>query len=122
MLNLTMIESKSRKAAFLREAVRVVGLANATVVNERFESVAQTAEYANAADIVTVRAVRADAALFEDACRLLKETGRLLLFRPGYDPSPDPPGFARASTIQLTDAPQAFLCSYHRVFHVEQRR
>ena len=36
-----MIESKTRKAAFLREAIRVVGLADATVVNERFETVAQ---------------------------------------------------------------------------------
>ena len=59
-----MVESKTRKAAFLREAVRVVGLADATVVNERFESVAQTAEHANAADFVTVRAVKTDAALF----------------------------------------------------------
>ena len=49
------------------------GCANATVVNERFEDVAQTAEHANAADFVTVRAVKADAALFEDAGRLLKD-------------------------------------------------
>ena len=121
-LKLTMIESKTRKAAFLREAIRVVGLSSAIVVNERFEDVAQTAEYANAADFVTVRAVKADAALFETVGHLLKGTGRLLLFRPGHDPSPDPPGFARVSTVQLTDAPQAFLCSYRRVFHVEQRR
>jgi 16S rRNA (guanine527-N7)-methyltransferase len=121
-LKLTMIESKTRKAAFLREAIRVVGLPNATVVNERFEDVARTAEHENAADFVTVRAVKADAALFEDAGRLLKATGRLLLFRPGHDPSPDPSGFARVSTVQLTDAPQAFLSSYRRVFHVEQRR
>jgi 16S rRNA (guanine527-N7)-methyltransferase len=120
-LKLTMIESKTRKTAFLREAVRVVGL-DATVVNERFESVAETAGHMNAADFVTVRAVKADAGLFESASRLLKDTGRLLLFRPGHDPSPDPAGFARVSTIQLIDSPQAFLCSYRRVFHVEQRR
>ena len=121
-LNLTMIESKTRKAAFLREAVRVVGLPTANVVNERFEDVAQQANYSNGADFVTVRGVKVDATLFETAGQMLNETGRLFLFRPGHDPSPDPPGFARVSTVQLTDAPQAFLCSYRRVFHVEQRR
>jgi hypothetical protein len=56
--------------------------------------------------------VKADAALFETAGQMLNETGRLFLFRPSHDPSPDPSGFVRISTVQLTDAPQAFLCSY----------
>jgi 16S rRNA (guanine527-N7)-methyltransferase len=120
-LSLTMIESKTRKAAFLREAVRAVGI-EANVVNERFEEVAQRADFAHSADFVTVRAVKADPALFETAVQILKDTGRLFLFRPAHDPSADPPGFARVSTVQLTDAPQAFLCSYRRVFHVEQSR
>jgi 16S rRNA (guanine527-N7)-methyltransferase len=121
-LKLTMIESKTRKAAFLREAIRVVGLSGVSVVNERFEDLTETAAYANAADFVTVRAVKVDGALFEAAGQLLKKTGRLLLFRPGHDPSPNPPGFARVSTVQLTDTPPAFLCNYRRVFHVEQSR
>jgi len=119
---LTMVESKTRKAAFLREAIRAVGLSDATVVNERFETVAEMAEFNNVADFVTVRAVKADAILFETAAQLLNESGQLCLFRPGHDPSPDPVGFARISTVQLTDAPQAFLSKYRRVFHVEQRR
>jgi 16S rRNA G527 N7-methylase RsmG len=117
-----MIESKSRKAAFLREAVRVVGLKNASVVNERFEDVAQTVGHTNAASFVTVRAVKADATLFETAAQLLADGGRLLLFRPAHDPSPDPTGFVRISTVKLTDSPAAFLSSYRRVFHVEQSR
>jgi 16S rRNA (guanine527-N7)-methyltransferase len=121
-VRLTMIESKTRKAAFLREAVRAVGLSGASVVNARFEDAAQTVEHAGTADIVTVRAVKADASLFETAARLLKPTGRLLMFRPAHDPSPDPPGFARVSTVQLTDVPPAFLTTYRRLFHVEQRR
>ena len=120
-LALTMIESKTRKAAFLREAVRAVGV-TASVVDERFEDLAQRAEFAHVADIVTVRAVKADPALFETAIQMLKDTGRLFLFRPSHDPSPDPSGLARVSTVQLTDAPQAFLCGYRRVFHVEQSR
>ena len=113
-LKLTMIESKTRKAAFLREAIRVVGLSGATVMNERFEDVAQTVGHAGAADLLTVRAVKADKALFGTAARLLKETGHLCIFKPSHDPTPDPPGFARVSTVRLTDAPQAFLCDYRR--------
>jgi 16S rRNA (guanine527-N7)-methyltransferase len=120
-LKLTMIESKTRKAAFLREAVRVVGLTSSTVVlNERFEDAAQTAAHRESADILTVRAVKADPALFQTARQLLRKEGHLFLFRPAHDASPNPPGFARISTILLNDAPQAFLSSYKRVFHVEQ--
>lgn len=39
-LRLVMIESRARKAAFLREAVRTLGLRDSTVENARFEDVA----------------------------------------------------------------------------------
>jgi 16S rRNA (guanine527-N7)-methyltransferase len=122
-LQLTMIESRERKTAFLREAVRGVGLAGAaTVVNERFEHAAETAELKHAADIVTVRAVRTDEQLFETAAQLLKNEGWLFLFRPAHDATADPPHFARVTTAKLIDGPAAFLSSYRRVFHVEQTR
>ena len=120
-IRLTMIESKTRKAAFLREAARAVGLAeSATVLGERFEDVAQNPDYAGTADLVTVRAVRADLELFSVAGQLLRLGGMLCLFRPAHDPSPNPPGFERISTVPLIDTPAAFLSSYRRVFHVEQ--
>jgi len=120
-LKLTMIESKTRKAAFLREALRAVGLTSAAeVLNERFEDAAQTAVHRESADIVTVRAVKADSSLFDVAGQLLQRDGHIFLFRPAHDASPNPPGFARISTIPLTEAPSAFLSSYRRVFHVEQ--
>ncbi len=119
-LELTMIESKTRKAAFLREAVRTIALSDTTVLTERFEDVAL--ENAGAGQLVTVRAVRADPALFRTAELLLSGSGRLLLFRPPHDATPDPPGFALSTTVQLTDAPPAYLSVYRRVFHVEQSR
>jgi 16S rRNA (guanine527-N7)-methyltransferase len=122
MLKLTMIESKERKAAFLREAIRTLGLTETTVVNERFEDTAETLANAGIADLVTVRAVKPDAGLFAAAGLLLKADGRLLLFRPAHAASMDPPGFTRMSTMQLTDMPAAYLSSYRRVFHVEQSR
>jgi len=118
-LRLTMIESKERKSAFLREAVRALGLSHAAVETERFENVAANAEYAGTADLVTVRAVRADAELFLTAGRLLKHNGLLLLFRPAHSPSPAPPGFSHTKTVPLTDLPPSFACLYRRMFHVE---
>jgi 16S rRNA (guanine527-N7)-methyltransferase len=119
-LKLVMVESKERKGAFLREAVRALGLVEAEVETERFEIVAAKSAFAGNADLVTVRAVRTDDQLFESAAHLLKDGGRLLMFRPAHSPSPDPMGFRRVATVPLIDVPQSFLTVYQRVFHVEQ--
>jgi len=120
-LRLTMIESKTRKAAFLREAARAVGLAeSAEVLGERFEDVACNARNFKTVDLVTVRAVKVDDELFDVTGQLLRPGGRLCLFRPAHDASSNPAGFERISTVPLIDTPPAFLSSYRRVFHVEQ--
>ena len=119
-LRLTMIESKERKSAFLREAVRALSLTDTSVETERFEVAAEQPQFAGTADIVTVRAVKVDTELFWTAGLMLKDGGRLLMFRPAHSPSPDPPGFRRMSTFPLVDLPQSFLTIYRRVFHVEQ--
>jgi 16S rRNA (guanine527-N7)-methyltransferase len=121
-LRLTMIESKERKSAFLREAIRSLGLAETFVATERFEVAAARPEFSGTGDIVTVRAVKADAELFQTAGRMLKDGGRLLLFRPAHSASADPPGFKRVTTVPLIDVPQSFLSVYRRVFHVEHPR
>ena len=121
-LRLTMIESKERKSAFLRESIRALGLVDATVETGRFEIASDKAEHRRSADVVTVRAVKADSLLFETAGQMLKEGGRLLLFRPAHSPSADPPGFERVNTVPLIDSPPSFLSIYRRVFHVEQSR
>ena len=120
-LRLTMIESKERKSAFLREAIRSLRLMDASVETERFEVAASKVQYLGQGDIVTVRAVKADTALFETAGRLLKNGGRLLLFRPGHAASSDPPGFKWVATFPLIESPQSYLSIYRRMFHVEQR-
>ena len=118
-LRLTMIESKERKSAFLREAVRALGLTDTFVETERFEVAASKPEFVAHADIVTVRAVKADNELFLTAGRMLKDGGRLMMFRPAHSPSPDPPGFLHVTTVPLIDLPQSFLTIYRRMFHVE---
>ena len=76
---LVMVESRGRKAAFLREAARTVGL-NATVEAARFEDVAGRPDYKEAMDIVSMRAVRMDAATLEIARAFVKAGGSIALF------------------------------------------
>jgi 16S rRNA (guanine527-N7)-methyltransferase len=76
---LIMVESKTRKAAFLREAVRTLELADVVVEHGRLEGVSERLGVAGAA-LVTVRAVRVDDPLLEAASKLLAPGGRLFLF------------------------------------------
>lgn len=75
-LRLTMVESSLRKAAFLREAVRVLMLDGVSVIAQRVE----TLPVQVAADLVTLRAVRIDAALQDALARLVREGGELIHF------------------------------------------
>ena len=75
-LSLTMVESRERKAAFLREAIREVGLVEAEVLTSRFEELSVT----EVADLITVRAVKLDGGLLSLVIRLLRPSGRLLVF------------------------------------------
>jgi 16S rRNA (guanine527-N7)-methyltransferase len=116
---LTMVESKVRKAAFLREAVRSLDLSHTAVENARFEELAE--QFEGTAQIVTVRAVKADTRLSMAAFQLLRNGGRLLLFQPTARSIPVPQ-FEHAETVQLANPGNSYLGVYRRVFHVEQQR
>src|SRR5262245_29290503 len=81
-LGLTLVESKARKAAFLREVVRELALTDSLVETGRFEEVAARPAAESAAGLVTLRAVRPDAKLMNSVARVLQPGGRLLMFRP----------------------------------------
>ena len=98
---LVMIESRARKTAFLREAVRNLELNNVHVETARFEDVA--AETPVSAHLVTVRAVRGDDTLFSAARDFLRPDGLLLWFRPGHTNNA-PPDFRLLRTAPLTDS------------------
>ena len=78
---LVMVESKGRKAAFLREAARSVQL-TAIVENDRFESIGARGIYAGQMDVVSIRAVRPDLSALTIAKAFLKPDGRVALFTP----------------------------------------
>lgn len=117
--DLLMVESRSRKAAFLREAAREVGL-SATVESERFETVAARSAYAHRFGLVSVRAVRPDAALMTSASSLLRSGGLLALFRTAAGPdrpeetSPDLTWRETRPLLRSTHSRLSVL------FHVEQ--
>jgi 16S rRNA (guanine527-N7)-methyltransferase len=77
---LTMVESRERKAAFLREAIRTLELEESTVEASRIEAVAASHPLAGSIDLITVRAVRIDPSLFGSIRSLLSQPGRVVLF------------------------------------------
>ena len=94
---LTMVESRSRKAAFLREAVRTLGLANTSVKTARVEDVGLEADSLGQVDVVTVRALGLDEGILESVRRLLRPSGYLTapghLLAFGASATPPPAGF-----------------------------
>ena len=79
-LRLVMVEAKARKCAFLREVVRQLPLADVEVANSRFEELLTRPDLHESADLVSVRAVRADQKLWSSAQAFLKPGGRVLWF------------------------------------------
>ncbi|HOG29211.1 MAG TPA: 16S rRNA (guanine(527)-N(7))-methyltransferase RsmG [Vicinamibacterales bacterium] len=106
-LVLTMVESKTRKSAFLREAVRQLGLADAAVETARAEDLLTRSDLHESQDLVTVRAVRVEQRLLVHLQAFLRLGGRVLLFRTvsGADTPPlVAPPFVYEATWTLVDS------------------
>jgi 16S rRNA (guanine527-N7)-methyltransferase len=80
-LRLRMVEVKTRKAVFLREAVRELTLAQTDVETTRFEELLARPELHESADIVTMRAVRLEPRVLTTLQAFLAPSGLLFLFR-----------------------------------------
>lgn len=78
-LEMTMVEARVKKAAFLREVARVMPVA-LRVESARVEDLAAEAAGAGAFDLVTFRAVRPDKGLWRAIDVLLARDGRVLWF------------------------------------------
>ena len=79
-LRAVLVEARTRKAAFLREVVRQLGLDGTDVEHRRFEELAGRSELRGAVDVVTVRAVRISSDFWSNTRNVLKPGGRLLMF------------------------------------------
>ena len=80
-VRLVMVESKTRKSVFLREAVRALDLTGAEVVTARFEELLSRPDLHETQDLVTIRAVRLEARLFTSVQAFTKPKGVVFLFR-----------------------------------------
>ena len=78
-----MVESKARKAAFLRDVVRQLGLERAEVETARFEELLARPELHETTDVVTLRAVRIQQKTLMGLQAFLRPGGSLFLFRSG---------------------------------------
>lgn len=80
-ISLRMVESKTRKAAFLREAVRQLGLDRVVVETLRFEELLSQPGLHEAHDVATLRAVRIEARTMTTLQAFLKPGGQAFLFQ-----------------------------------------
>ena len=80
-LQLLMVESKTRKSVFLREAIRTLGLKGADVATARFEELLVRPPLHETHDLVTIRAVRIESRVLLSLQAFLKPGGVLFLFR-----------------------------------------
>lgn len=106
-LMMRMVESKTRKAVFLTEAVRHLGVEGAAVETARFEQLLSRPDLHEGADFLTVRAVRVEARTLMTFQAFLRPAGQLFWFRSGVGPSPPsnvPPPLRWTATHTLVDA------------------
>jgi 16S rRNA (guanine527-N7)-methyltransferase len=80
-LRLLMVESKTRKSVFLREAVRALELTGADVATARFEELLARPDLHEAHDLVTIRAVRLETRTLLVLQAFTKPGGLVFLFR-----------------------------------------
>jgi 16S rRNA (guanine527-N7)-methyltransferase len=80
-IRMRMVESKTRKSAFLREAIRHLELANATVETARYEELLTRPDLHEASDVVTLRALRVEVRVLMGLQAFLRAGGQLFLFR-----------------------------------------
>ncbi len=122
--SLLMVEARARKAAFLREAVRHLGLADTAVETRRFEPLAGSAPLQGAFDLVTLRAVRVDTAALRRLQAFLREGGDLFLFagaRTEEEPPAPPPPLVPHATWPLVDTLNSRLVALRKAPGTQRR-
>lgn len=99
-LQVALVESNGKKARFLREAVRTLGLGNARVLESRAEAV----DMPGAFDAITARALATLPGILAVGAHLLRPGGRLLAMKgvhPGDEIAALPAGWSVAASHVL---------------------
>jgi 16S rRNA (guanine527-N7)-methyltransferase len=109
--SLVMVEVKARKSAFLREAIRHLELAGASVETSRFEELLARPELHERFDALSLRAVRVEVKVMLTLQAFVKPGGLILMFRgPSGPKAPDVvPPLEWVATHPLVDSLQSRL-------------
>ena len=76
-----LVEAKTRKSVFLREALRALEMPSAEVVTSRFEELLTKPDLHEAHELLTLRAVRVEASVLMNLQAFVRPGGELFLFR-----------------------------------------
>jgi 16S rRNA (guanine527-N7)-methyltransferase len=111
-IGLTMVESKARKSAFLREAVRQLDLSLTQVETARYEELLTRPELHDRHDAISIRAVRVQPRALVTLQAFLRPRGTIMLFRGPdgqADSQPVYPPLEHVQTVPLLDTTQSRL-------------
>jgi 16S rRNA (guanine527-N7)-methyltransferase len=84
---LTMVESRVRKAAFLREAVRLLELSETTVETARLEELVEQPGWKGTFDVISARGVRIGPEQIREIRQLIGVDGRVMVFVSSEQPA-----------------------------------
>jgi 16S rRNA (guanine527-N7)-methyltransferase len=79
--HLMLVEAKTRKSVFLREALRALEMPAAEVVTSRFEELLSRPALHEAHELLTLRAVRVESSVLMNLQAFVRPGGELFLFR-----------------------------------------
>ena len=114
---LTMVEVKARKSAFLREAVRTLGLQKTTVETSRYEELLARPDLHEAFGLLSLRAIRVEVRTLLTLQAFIKPGGLIFLFRgPGGPDAPEVvPPLQWTGTFPLVDSLQSRLTVLQKI-------
>jgi 16S rRNA (guanine527-N7)-methyltransferase len=115
--NLTMVEVKARKSAFLREAVRTLGLQRTTVETSRYEELLARPDLHEAFGLLSLRAIRVEVRTLLTLQAFIKPGGLIFLFRgpSGPDAPEVVPPLRWTGTFPLVESMQSRLTVLQKV-------
>lgn len=82
-LRARLVEAKTRKSVFLREALRALEMTRSEVITARYEELLARPDLHEAHDLLTIRAVRIEPRVLMNLQAFVKPAGEVFLFRSG---------------------------------------
>jgi len=80
-INITAIDSIGKKTAFVQKAAEILQLDNLKVITGRGRELAAQKKFQGCFDYITARAVAEIKIIFRESRRMLKEDGKMILFK-----------------------------------------